>query len=179
MRRAYARCCYDGLREKCIQLYSLIKAGCPPETDEWDPLTEGYAGFYRYNISTLLLEIATRSRVLDDVMRGEEADCVLGKHQFEEAPGTFETGGQGDLSLREIANKVLHASTVELVCSGIQDEWEEDEALCRAHTGAVRLHGKLGDKNWAVILRPIHYCREILGWLDDVEDNGRLHKIWQ
>lgn len=176
---------FDGLREKCIQLYSIIKAGCPPELEDWDPLSETFAGFYRYNISLLLLEIASRARVLDDVLRDEENDCAMADHQHGDAPCRFEKGGDGPLKLREIANKVLHAKTVELVSrdtdtdTAPDDDDEAEERSCRAHTGIIRLHGSLSGKDWTVALDPVAYCREILGWLSQVEDEGRLHKIWQ
>lgn len=168
----------DLVRERCIELYCLIKAPCP-ESEEGDPLLATFVFNYRASISYLLLDIATMARVLDDILRNDESEQVLGTRQYDEVVATFKTGGTGELTLRETLNKIIHAERIELVCDGITDEWQEEEDVCRKHTGDVMLKGRLGKQDWIVGLSPIPLCREILSWLDEAEELGRLHKLYQ
>ena len=168
----------DAVRDRCIELYCLVKAPCPPK-EEGDPLLETFVFNYRAMISFLLLDIATMARVLDDILRSSESEQAMGQRQYDDVVATFTSGGKGELTLRETLNKIIHAELVELVCDGIKDEWQEEEDVCRHHTGDVVLSGRMGKQDWVVQLSPIPFCREVLGWLDSAEEFGRLHKLYQ
>ncbi len=169
---------WDSLRENCVELYCLIASPVPEEKKE-DPIADAYVHFYRYKISVLLLDIAIRARVVDDILARNEDECRMGKRQFHEAIGTYEKGESGELGLRASLNKIIHANFIELICDGIEDEYQEEDMVCRAHTGRLKLTGKKGEETWSVLLSPVAVCREILHWLDLVEENSRLHKLYQ
>lgn len=168
----------DAVRDRCVELYCLIKAPCP-EAVEGDPLLETFVFNYRANISFLLLEIATMARVLDDILRSDESEQAMGQRQHDDVVATYKAGGKGELNLREVLNKIIHAERIELVCEGFDDELEEEEKVCRHHLGDVMLKGRVAKQDWTVCLSPVPFCREILGWLDDAEEMGRLHKHYQ
>jgi hypothetical protein len=67
---------FDGIRNRCIQLYCLIASQCPRPGED-DPLVDPFVSLYRYNLSNLLLELATRARVLEDILRNNESEYVL------------------------------------------------------------------------------------------------------
>ena len=130
------------------------------------------------DFSNLLLEIATRARVLDDILRNDESEYVLTARRYDDVVGRFVTGGDGELKLRGCLNKIIHAGWVKLIAPGMTDVWDVEEEICRKHTGDVLLEGGQGGKKWAVQLSPIPLCRELLAWLPEVE-GSRLYKLYQ
>ena len=168
---------FNGIRDRCVQLYCLISSPCPQPSED-DPLLGEYVDLYRYKLSNLLLEIATRARVLDDILRNDESECVLAVRRYDHVVGCFVTGGKGELGLRGCLNKIIHANWVRLVAPGMQDVWDNEEELCRKHTGDVFLEGEQGGKKWTVQLSPIPLCRELMAWLPEVEESW-LYKLYQ
>jgi hypothetical protein len=168
----------DGIRDLCIQLYCLISSPCPQHSED-DPLLGEYVNLYRYKLSNLLLEIATRARVLDDILRNDESEYALAARRYDDVVGSIVIGGEGELKLRSCLNKIIHASWVRLVAPGMDDVWDDEEEMCRKHTGDVLLEGEQGGKKWTVQLSLIPLCRELLTWLPDVEEMSRLRKLYQ
>jgi hypothetical protein len=169
---------FDGIRDRCVQLYCLISSPFP-QPREGDPLVETLVGLYRYNLSNLLLELATRARVLDDILRNDDSEYVLAARRYDDVVGRFVTGGKGELKLRECLNKIIHAGWIKLVAAGMEDVWDDEDKICREHTGDVVLEGEHGGKEWTVQLSPVPLCRELLAWLPEVEEMSRLRKLYQ
>lgn len=168
---------HTGLDERCVQLYALVTSPYPSGDSEYDTLADHYAGFYRYKISELLLDISIRCRVLDDMFADDEECNMAGLGHI---PGVAEyrTGGTGELKLREVVNKIIHADQILLVFDGEEDEWQDADYAARNHTGKLQLRGKKHDAEWEVVLCPVAFVRQVLIWHERVQEFGRLHKMY-
>lgn len=116
--------------------------------------------FFAREMSHLLLQIAIALRVMDDQMRARPKDDASRVEYFRRRDDTdkqFQCMMFDELPLREVCNKIIHATVVEphlaaAVDSHHLDEFQWDPVKWSHLTGNIRLVGRKGSEDWYHLL---------------------------
>jgi hypothetical protein len=137
------------------------------EMDQGDGALDEYWSWLKGIVSAYLIECAVRARILQDTVRGDDAEELA---RLDEASrsglvvGTI-MSGEFTLSLRETCNKIIHAKKA-------VPEWAletESEIEFRYWSGDYRLSGTKGHDAWDLILHVAPWARAMARYLDEAE----------
>ena len=153
----------DACRIKCFDVFNIVSASAalagqfemsePEEPTEPSSMFRLHQALAEPRLSQLLLDIAVSVRTFDDVMAAEAPDVYpdfAAKTNGENYVGTI---NDGDLSLREACNKIIHATDFRPVYEHADREIPGDAPLRVWHLdGQIELEGTLGRKPWHAVL---------------------------
>jgi hypothetical protein len=116
--------------------------------------------FFVREMSHLLLQIAIALRVMDDQMRSRPSNDAKRAEYFNRRDDTdrqFQCMMFDELPLREVCNKIIHATIVEPHLAQADDSHHLDEFQSNpiewTHlTGSIRLVGRKGSEDWYHLL---------------------------
>ena len=136
--------------------------------EDWD----NYAGRLRYLVSNDLIEIAAKLRVIQDtaaeqvsanILRELDIECMNGK-----SIGTV-LGGDVTLTLRESCNKIIHATSFNLVFQNARSTVPRH--LYTYWNGICQLAGSHSGRPWRIALDVYRWADAMDWFLEELSGN--------
>lgn len=134
------------------------------EVTELDFAYDEYLGWLHENVSSLLIQCATQTRIYKDTYSPDEKNGKNGKREecyssdiesYEHFPNIVETiSGKFGYSLRECCNKIIHAEDFEL-------ELVSNESTKKHWNGFCVLKGTFNQHSWSIRLDVQKFCMAI------------------
>lgn len=126
------------------------------EVSELDMAYDDYLIWLYENVSSLLIQCATQTRIYQDSYLNdaeeEEEPYSSDKEAYEHMPQTVEViSGKFHHSLRECCNKIIHAETFDL-------EFVSTSNTPKYWSGKCVLKGKIGKNSWHIKMDILKFC---------------------
>ncbi len=147
-----------------------------------------YFGWLRAILSEKLIESASKTRVLIDIVLKEEEYYKQDGETYptdvikmdKEICSRFQIGrfekGTSPLSLREACNKIIHATDWQ---PDIVNNVDDTPRGMPIWTGHLLLFGQKGEDEWTYILNVVNFClamEELLSYLENEVDWHHMYK---
>ncbi|HIF9409098.1 TPA: hypothetical protein ACX6R8_000944 [Photobacterium damselae] len=131
------------------------------EVTELDLVYEQYVAWLYENVSVLLIQCATQTRIYQDsysnkydldLLEKDEEPYSSDKESYEYFSNVVEViSGKFSYSLRECCNKIIHANNFEL-------EFISSENILKYWNGTCSLKGHFGKNDWHLKLDVFKFC---------------------
>ncbi len=131
------------------------------EVTELDLAYEQYVAWLYENVSALLIQCATQTRIYQDsysseynmdLLEKDEEPYSSDKEAYEYFSNVVDViSGKFNHSLRECCNKIIHANSFEL-------EFISSEKLLKHWNGICSLKGSFGNNDWHLNLNVFKFC---------------------
>lgn len=137
------------------------------ETDDYD--WAYYFGRLKNLVCDYLIQCSIKLRILLDILRNDDHNKNINFVSMnEKSLNNIDIGkyleGNGNITVREICNKIIHATDT-------QFDWQEIEKdSIEFWSGIIFLYGKKNTKVWALELNVEAFCTAFLRFIDLLED---------
>jgi len=176
----------DGIHESLFLLQNLSSASEPfcrrhrigryaEESGDfgWDY----YFGWLKSLLCNHLIQCATKVRILQDLLKEYDEDLDVAALDKDALKG-LEIGrfhiGQDRLTVREVCNKIIHATEITLDWAEISKKDETEY-----WSGVIWLEGAKGRKKWKLELRVSEFCTALSRLLIALEDQVDWYHLYK
>ena len=138
------------------------------EEYEWND----YFGWLKVFVCESMIHLAIRLRILEDSVKSDEQEINWGEIDQDSRKdlclGKYHKGND-KITIREICNKIIHATDISLDWTSIDKENENDGSP-EYWTGVAWLFGKKGNKEWKLELNVEALCIALRRYIEALEN---------